>query len=533
MKHKLYLEAHSIKKVKNYIRKAFISITLISLAGCGNMANETPAQSAPLPTLATAPELDLAAIEAAKTIMQEEITGEITVSVFAADNTGFLKQAIKLFEEKYPGTKVNLEVFGSSVELIYGEDEDGNTRVEGVKDIAASAMELDYIKRLNTEIMSGKGADILQIDVIPWYKYADAGYLEDFHPFIDLDASFDKDAMRMNFFDAVMYKGGVYIFPLSAYFDFFAYDAKFFNDGERKAIGAKDAFTFGELVNIAKDAFKRNDGSGNMFSYTGIKKEHPDWYWESTYPIWDELLWENYGSFVDMANKQARFDDGRFESLLSTVGEYVKKGYITDDPEIIEARYNYINRDERFFYKKEIDFDLVKGFLKMDPGYSYSPEYGIRDNDFIGGMAADYNGNIPLRATRNTYAINSNSANKRTAWEFIKFLASEEAEGQGVWAMYGITPINRNTLEKREKERFALIGLVKYPSMDIDHDIIDYDAYIECLNKYADMINTHTIHDWRIDKWIDEEATLYYDGEKSAKDAAKVIQNKVKLYFSE
>jgi len=154
------------------------------------------------------------------------------------------------------------------------------------------------------------------IDVLPFYRYADGGYLEDLQIYMEQDAGFDKAALRMNLIEAMDYKGGTYTFPVNYYFDFFAYDASLFNDEERALLQAKDAFTFGELVAIAQDAFKWN----NMFGQTGGKYEG--------FHIFADLLRENYTYFVDLENKKANFDDGRFEELLLSVKDYCKKGYI-------------------------------------------------------------------------------------------------------------------------------------------------------------------------------------------------------------
>jgi len=114
------------------------------------------------------------------------------------------------------------------------------------------------------------------------------------------------------------------------------------------------------------------------------------------------------------------------------------------------------------------------------------------------------------------YAINSNSKNKRAAWEFIKILASMEVQSQVNKAWI---PINKNALEKAHRipDKFKEA----------------YNEYFACIDKYAGMVNTYTLRDSRFDQMLSEEAALYFSGVKSAKDTAAALQNKANLYFSE
>jgi len=479
--------------LKTYFHAAFILLFLISLAGCGKKAT-------------------------VEDILKEEVTGEISISRFISGSR-LLNNAAARFQQKYPGVVVKVEDF-EPLPVMGG----------GTNDY--SQMQTDYLTRLNIELMSGGGADILQIDVIPWYKYADRGYLEDLRQYMDLDAGFNKSGLRMNYLDAVAFKGGIYTFPLYAQFSFFAYDASLFNSEERNLLSAKGAFTVSELIDIAENAFERNNKAYNMFGLTGTPYKN--------YSIWENLLSENYVNFVDIPNKQAHFDDGRFENLLLSLKEYCEKGYIKEISEINDA---YIsgklyyditvnpnpNPDERFFYKYEESYYLFQNFdMGLAPSVSvYGPTIGNDDNDAVVGITADCNGNIPFQSY-DMLAINANSKNKRAAWEFIKFLTSDEVQSTKDVTRISI---NKNIFEESEMSRLFHSGL-KRAEISEEH-MSAYNDYIACLDKFANMINTYTIRDDRIDQLIQDEVTRFFNGEKSAKDAAAALQNKVNLYLNE
>jgi len=481
------------------MKKFFAVIFVLILTGCGASKPEGP------------PDFDI----------NSDITGEITISCYN-DRSFLLDKAILAFVERYPNVTVSVEKFEPEIEVKDRELEDGTIEKysETMDDDQA---ESDYIQRLNTHIMAGSGADILQIDIIPWYRYADGGYLEDLNAYMEDDPNFNKADYRANVFDAVKYKGGQYIFPLSFFYNFIAYDTTLLNDSEREALSAKNAFSISELVDIAKDAFKGDD---HIFGYTGGYEESS---------IFHPLLAENYASFVDIENRKAVFDDGRFEELLLTVTEYVEKGYVMKTLESERGWGNYgglgnPNPNQRFCYKQEDCRALMQNIdkdMEISQYEFYTPGFGYDEDDAIAGMAADYKGDIPCRMVY-VYAINSNSKNKRAAWEFIKFMAGEEV--QGYFEIIGV-PVNKNAFV--DKERRDLKQYEEEPLILSKSGQEIFKKYLAQANEFADMANTFIIRDNRIDEFIEQEAAAYFAGTKSAKDAAAALQNKVKLYLSE
>ena len=120
-----------------------------------------------------------------------QIKGEITVSCYdEAVYSHFLQEAGRLFEEKYPGTKINFQGFTPMPEA---EAAGGLIKAAAAVDILGekdAQKKSDYINKINTQIMGGNGPDILMTDIIPFYKYADKGMLENLSKYIDRDTSF-------------------------------------------------------------------------------------------------------------------------------------------------------------------------------------------------------------------------------------------------------------------------------------------------------------------------------------------------------
>jgi len=549
------------------LRKMVIIVFCIFLTACGARTNDPPA-----PT----PDLSHTNPAAVKTVLEQEITGEITIYSYSK-YVEILKSAASVFMKEHPNTKVNIKSFElESVNKIYeiGDDKWDVQKIDPEEDAATQAKR-DYLLMVSTELMAGNGPDIILTDIIPWFRYADMGYFEDLRVYMEQDAGFNTEDYRMNVINAMEYRGGVYSMPISYGFNYFTYDATFFDGEETQRITSKDSHTFTELMDAAADVLERYKENPNvpvahellpqdqyyldeynhgykgginttnyMFGFTGGKYNE--------YNIFRYLLGENYGSFVDLANKRADFDGGAFEKLLLSVTDYVKNGYIQEESEINDAYLtgesaNYyngvgmsVNPNQRFLFKLE-SYQYLLWRLQTDDkapwnkqmlaGFSaHEPFIGNDDDDMIAGLAADYKGDIPFK-TRYMYAINSNSKNKNTAWEFIKTLLSDEIQNDPDCWLGGI-PINRSALEPARKV-IELRGYGFRPSPLNDDNRQDWENYLKYLDELSDRINTYALHDDRIDGWIEEEVSLYFMGEKSAKDVAKALQNKISLYLSE
>ena len=363
------------------------------------------------------------------------ISGEITVSCFEAmTQQAFLEEAARLFMEKYPGTKVNVETFSAMPEIRTAETEEGKVaQIQMTEDPQARS---DYISKVSTALMSGMGADILAADVLPLYKFADSGQLLELNALMDSDADFDRAAYRSNILDALTYKGGLWYVPLDYSFEYFAYDSTLLNR-KMANFGEDSAFTTQQLVDIASASY---DGVTKMFNITGYSRVGGGSSLGLTSGLFSRLLKEQYSSLVDVENKKANFIDGGFANLLETVKEYEQLGYVNEgvsaqmDPDrIMRGSDGPPQATERFYFKPKNSFSLQQHFNRnsgrrmnvmfMDADSSL----GIEDDDEIAGIQADATGQAPF-TFQYGYAISSASKNQAMAWAFLKFLLSEEMQ---------------------------------------------------------------------------------------------------------
>lgn len=506
-------------------------------------------------------------------VMNNEVTGEITVSCYdTMTYQGFLTDAAKRFEEKYPGTKVNIETFSAMPEI--------KTMEENGKYMAAISMEddtqakSDYINKISTELMSGKGADILALDVLPFYKYAANDQLDNLNEYMDSDPDFNKSNYRTNLFDALSGSKGQYIMPLDYSFLSIAYDSSLFTENQQEPLKAAEKVSYEELMDMGTEAFNSHKNDGDPIYMFGLNETS----------LFSALFSQNYTSFIDIDSKKANFTDGKFTSLLNSIKEYANEGLIKpgsgfttviapgktsgmaggakigsagganaggDGPVSISEASEMFVKDttERFFYKSQLSGTLLQSYNKNSMMRMMTPGMGNTDNDELSGMISNSNGEVSFTYSQ-AYGINSNSNNKRTAWEFIKFLLSDEIQ-----VSLGINglPINKNAFLTKTKmsitgELYAngrsMFGGVDMkpkenaPEIEFATELDEdgqkiFDAYVAQVEKYTKQINAFFIQDSSIENTVLTEITGFFDGIKSADEVADVLQSRISLYLNE
>ena len=456
-----------------------------------------------------------------------EITGEITVSAFDAAAYGsFLEEAARAFEARYPGTRVNIEIFSPMPEVRTRQMEGGRVMAMRVMEDDTAARN-DYIQAINTELMSGRGPDVLAMDILPLYRYIERGVLADLRPFMDADPEFSMADYRQNILDAVMINESLFMLPIDFNFNFLTYDSYLLP-------GLSDRFpdirvSMEDLLEIGKEVFEdvnsRFDGHIHMFNLNG-GRQRPS--------LFQTLFDQNFSTFVDIRGRHANFADGTFAGLLNSVRDYVEAGYVRAGaqdfgqfaqrgPEMLERL-----REERFFFKPKSVLTLTGHFYRNPnaPFIMRGALMGNEDDDVIAGIMSNPGGETPFTYTQ-AYAINANSDNQATAWAFIRFLASYEM--QTSMSLRGL-PIHNEAFEQRLE--MNLLRLMGETALDSEGEAV-LEKYRTAVNEMAGAINTFFIQDNAITQIIDAELGYFFDGARSAEDVAAAIQNRVGLYLNE
>ena len=325
---------------------------------------------------------------------ENEIKGEITVSVYDSMlYKNFLEEAARLFEEKFPGTKVKIETFSVMPEIKTIEvDGQFISVMESGDDPQARS---DYINRVNTRIMSAEGADIYALDILPLIKLINSGSLENLDDYMTLDPDFNKSDYSQNIIEALRFRGGIWLMPLNYSFNYYKYDSVLIPSHNAQSFGADKAFNTEELLKFSVPFF---DGSSMLFNYTG-----------GLGSMFRQLTSENFRSFVNMDTGRANFVNGGFAELMKSINHYSDIGYIGKE-ELSRADFSDIEdllrrmaetSSQRVFFKFDNSYLLINLFIRdlaqwMNTGFSGGFVPVIEDDDKIAGIQANADGTVPF-----------------------------------------------------------------------------------------------------------------------------------------
>jgi multiple sugar transport system substrate-binding protein len=459
-----------------------------------------------------------------------EIKGEITVSAYESwAYRNFLEEAVKLFEERYPDTKVNIETFSAMPEVRSGGQ--GGMQISMIQVQNDPQSRTDYISRVNTNLMSGTGADIYAMDILPLHKFSASGTLENLEPYMEIDPEFNRDNYRRNILDALRYNNGTWFLPLDYSFNYFAYDSTLVSAQAAQNFSAAKAWTIDALIKMGMPLF---DGTNKLFNIIDYGRRGGG--------IFHYLLNENIQSFVNLENKRTNFSDGRFSGLLESIKKYGEEGVIPkgitgqqDAGQLMQrAASAPVNR---YFFKLNGNASLFSHFSRgagqVNRIMTEGTQAGIEDDDEIAGIEANSEGSIPFRYTQ-AFGINAQSKNKAAAWAFLKFLLSDEMQLSTNSYIMSL-PVNNKAREEKAELLFsgALSPFGGKGSPLNDQQRLALEKYRIAVEILSDNINSFVLQDTSLNDMISSEADYFFTGSRTSEETARVLQNKADLYLSE
>lgn len=397
----------------------------------------------------------------------------IVFSVLAVND--LYKQAKQRYEEKHPNITIEFKEFAQAGSAMMSPAE-----VE------------KYIKTTNTEILSGKGADLFALDIIdlPIDKYVSKNAFVNLDELMVKDKSFDPNLYYMNILDHSKMNGGLYVLPSHFYLQALFGDAV----GIEKANVTIDDenWTWSQFADVGKQLASNG---ANSYSLALLSPEE----------MLNSLVSDNYAELVDGANRKPNFDSMVFTDLLNQV----KSLY---DEKILSAEYVPSNFNLSQIYSPEDYLARLSLYYKDGKIYQKPHAAGQKSGVAFGAL--------------NNVAMNSNSTIKGTAWDFMKFLLSEEM--QNIPQQDGFSMI-KSVNEKRLQEigNKGTIDVPKAGTVQVNK------KDLESIKVMISEASLQVTGDNKVQTIIREEATAFFSGQKSAESVAKLIQNRVTTYLNE
>ncbi|PGM80884.1 ABC transporter substrate-binding protein [Bacillus cereus] len=412
--------------------------------------------------------------------------GKTIVEVSTLGSTESLKQAEKLYEQKNP--KIDIQIKGAFPE---NESKTGGSKTEGSQKDETSAEKI--ISKVNTEFLAGRGSDVIVLDGLPADKYGKKGLLTDLSGMIEQDKSFDKNQYFDKVLDNSKTNEKLYGIPLYFWLSGLLGDDKAIQQSGVK-VNDKE-WTWSEFTSIGKELASKG-------THTHVIGNTPP------EQMLQFLVQDHYNELVDKASGKAKFQSDLFVQML----EDVKKMY---DEKLATA--DEVNLGESYFVRLPM-------IMSIEDYFSTGALLGITGTKIYQKphIAGQKKG---VAFTPNTtVGINEKSPVKKEAWNFLKFLMSDEVQSKG-----NGFPINKAVYEQQIKTLKEKKG-IEGP----DGTLINVtESDIQGLEKMVAEISVQSPQSTKIESIIAEESKSYFSGQKSAKDVAALIQNRVKTYINE
>jgi len=431
----------------------------------------------------------------------------ITVSVPVSNRA--LEMAASEFQKDHPEYRVDIQTYPIS---------DNET----------------YVKNLNTQILSGKGPDIISVAGLPYDKYVSKKILANISDMMAGDKSFDTSKYYTNIFDALKTNGSLYVLPTS-----FTFNALMANQEilDKEAIEIDDSmWTWNDFKSASEKVTQKDGaGAGNRAALPGV----------SSMDMLNLFTGGSYSNYIDADNKNASFTSEGFIDLLNTVKAFgdeklVNSNVQTDMVSVLDAA----GRGAIVFYPCSIDDYFMYWFMKS----------ALNDHLSLYNIPSAGDSGSRTFTTNSLYAINKNSKHTEIAWEFLKVLLSDEIQSQALQeegsqgkpgasggAVKGGFPINRTAQQQKAQQVIDTAkGMTRKIRLKLEgpgelslNPAAMTQANIDYINKFILELNTYANADPNIDNIIRDEAKAFFNGDKSAEETAELIQRRVNTYLGE
>ncbi|KRE82528.1 hypothetical protein ASG89_14840 [Paenibacillus sp. Soil766] len=430
----------------------------------------------------------------------------VTLSVVTSDR--FLELAKQKYEALHPDTKINIKEYAAAPQTAPQGQGQGQQQMMMMQKPDPKNTE-KYASSVGAELMSGKASDIIVTSGLPYQKYADKKLLENISDLMSKDASFKKDNYYGGIFDAMKYNGSLYTVPIKVGLNMWL--------GNQAVLSSQQIddskWTWADFKKKASAlvADKNNDGKPDTYPMGKIEPAE----------LITSMLNSSFSKFADVGAKKAKFETPDFINMLKLAKSmYDDKVILADnsDPNnvVFQPKGNVLMYMDMYTMPK-MNFEGKGGY------YNLPSESEARGTQFTSSL--------PL-------AINSKSANKKEAWEFVKYLLSDEM--QSARELTGIA-VNK-TGAKAQIDFLKTLGTGgegggKSMKLMINGKAATVQPATEqdvtAMEKILNNISVYAESDLKITNIVAEETAPFFQGQKSAEEVAKVIQNKVNTYLQE
>lgn len=414
----------------------------------------------------------------------------VTMAVVQKDPAGWLEQAEAAYESKYPNVDIVIKEY-----VAMPEPSPGAFMVHG----QVSPADLEkYRNAINTDLMSGKGADIVSVSELNYKKYADKGVLADLGALMKKDKEFDPAKLFGNVMDAANDGGKMVVAPI-----WFGIHTVTSALGPEQLKVEDKSWTWSDL--LQRGAKLAKELPGNLEIMGGVAPA----------ALLRAIVMSEYDHYINQEKKTASFDTGKFAGLLNQLKELYGAKMLSDNFDKAIENRDIFRTDSFTSPMNTLETLLSKRQIWNQPGSG--KQAGLR-----------FSSDMML-------AINAKSGVTDEAWKFLSYLLSEEAQSNP--AMFMWFPMNKAAVAVKLKQAASAPAqsktLLGAPSDNMPAPVKVTAQTTEQLMTYIRQPGYFHGSDPRLMDIVETETAAFFAGEKTAETVAKLIQNRAKTYLNE
>ena len=419
----------------------------------------------------------------------------LTIATF--EENSLLEEAVQKFNASNPNIKVEIKVYGNVINNVVDL---GDGRTYSSAEITPEEIQ-KYRSTINTELMSGSAPDIIDLSNLPYKNYIDSGMIANMYELMKNDNEFNINNYNTKVFETYQYKDGLYVIPLDYILSLIT--SNYYLDIDDSTWDWQDFFSAAQEA-LNKDT--QNIDTEYIFTVTVDR-------------FFEEIFQNEYKNYVNEEEKTANFTSKEFVDIM----KYCKS--LADDKIICKTSEDC--KKSKFIFERygmNSLYDTV-----ADGVCSYVIDNATR---YYYKTPSNNGKNGVMINAFNKYAINNSSNNKNLAWKFIKFMLSDEMQTSPKLYLF---PVNNTAFNKKlERDSKQLIDECKeFNQISIEKNNELLENYTSRLKEFISSITTCRDANPEILEIVNEYVQMYFSEEKTAEQAAQIIQNKVSIYLNE
>ena len=363
----------------------------------------------------------------------------------------------------------------------------------------------DGIQKLQREIVSGEGPDIINFGSDYMLSDIVGQYTEDLRPYLKKMSQEESLEFWDNLIQAFSYDGKLYALPTA--FALQTYVAR------EDMVGKRSSWRTDELIQCYVDNRKNEE----FMLYPGETKKD----------VFGSLLLGSIDDYVDWEEGSCSFDGKEFQQLLDFANQFPDSLAITDNYSPLHMFQN----GKALLYPLRISsfYDVCAAEIIMGAPIVYVG-YPVSNKELTGNIIA---------ASSDVWAISSTSNHKEAAWNFISQFFQTTYQQQ---LQEGL-PVNKAAFENKLQEAMQTENDEKDTpvekakvSFEGEQEIPIYQITQQQGSALEKIVGKATIfsgYDRGMHEILLEESESYFAGDKTMEETAEVMQKRVALYMNE